>query len=135
VVWTLKGHTGYVVAPPSLHPSGKRYSWGNALPIAVAPRWLAGLVRAAPPPLHRPGIASPFTTGGPAADAALVARVAGAQPGNRNELLHWAACRAAERGGLDQLAGRLRDAALTAGLDDAEVRRTLASAADRAVMV
>ena len=41
----LKGHDGYIVAPPSLHPSGTRYVWVNDLPIADAPPWLAALVR------------------------------------------------------------------------------------------
>jgi len=36
----LKHHSGYVVMPPSLHPSGKRYVWANDLPIADVPAWL-----------------------------------------------------------------------------------------------
>jgi len=41
----LKGPGGYVVAPPSLHPSGKRYTWHPELHpmkviIAEAPGWL-----------------------------------------------------------------------------------------------
>ena len=39
-----------VVAPPSLHPSGKHYRWRQghhpaALPLAVLPRWLARLAQ------------------------------------------------------------------------------------------
>lgn len=56
----------------------------------------------------------------------LAAWVAAQQEGNRNDGLFWAACRAAETGHTD-----LEDlvaAAVTAGLAEAEARRTVASA-------
>src|SRR5690606_31502772 len=31
---------GYVIVPPSLHPSGKRYRWANEHRIEKAPDWL-----------------------------------------------------------------------------------------------
>ena len=31
---------GYVLAPPSVHPDGPVYRWGNDVPIATAPDWL-----------------------------------------------------------------------------------------------
>lgn len=43
----LVGRGGYVVAPPSLHPSGQRYTWDRApgeVDFAAAPRWLLRLV-------------------------------------------------------------------------------------------
>lgn len=43
----IRGDGGYVVVPPSLHPSRQRYEWDVApgeAPIAPLPEWLAGLV-------------------------------------------------------------------------------------------
>jgi Bifunctional DNA primase/polymerase, N-terminal len=39
---------GYVVVPPSVHPSGPRYAWTNDLEPAPAPGWLLDAL--APPP-------------------------------------------------------------------------------------
>lgn len=44
----LKGAGGYVVAPPSVHPNGRSYTWEvgghpDDVPIAPAPRWLLDL--------------------------------------------------------------------------------------------
>ena len=44
----LKGNGGYVIAPPSLHLSCKRYRWlGGVIPdrLPIAPRWLLKLAR------------------------------------------------------------------------------------------
>jgi hypothetical protein len=41
----VRGDGGYVVAPPSVHPDGPIYRWGNDLPIAIAPDWLVALTR------------------------------------------------------------------------------------------
>jgi hypothetical protein len=62
--------------------------------------------------------------------AGLVRTVEAAQPGQRNDVLYWAACRAAELDGADRAAvtRALVAAALTAGLDEREARRAIASA-------
>jgi len=140
----LKAHTtGYVVAPPSLHASGWRYTWANELPIAVAPRWLAELMVATPPvlrPVHVGMVCGE-------ADEGLVRTVAQAPQGERNHLVFWAACRAMERGGSPELLARIAAAARANGLGEAcrgatltvpgtrvsldEVDRTVASAVTR----
>jgi hypothetical protein len=97
----IKGHSGYVVAPPSVHNSGRRYRWANETPIATAPRWLRELIRR--PPAGRASASVPAAASGRAA-AGLARVVAEAGPGNRNAALFWAACRAAE---IDQPAGVL----------------------------
>ncbi len=58
----IRGAGGYVVAPPSIHPTGARYRWhpdrGLRHPVADAPAWLLDLlrprVRPAPPPRFEP---------------------------------------------------------------------------------
>ncbi len=124
----LKGHTGYVVVPPSLHPSGKRYVWANDLPTAEAPAWLAAMMRKPVLPL-RPALGVLGGVASARADDALVGVVARARSGGRNDALHWAACRAAERGSPPALVAKLRGAGLDVGLPAEEIERTLASAA------
>ncbi len=116
----LKHHAGYVVAPPSLHSSGKRYCWGNDLPIAETPAWLAAMM-AAPPPRPLPTVTAGTFSG--ANDDGLVRLVAelGADRHNR---LYWATRRAVEGGRLTaELRGRLVAAA--ASLGEAEAQRTI----------
>jgi len=116
----LKHHAGYVVAPPSLHPSGRRYVWGNDLPIVEAPPWLAAMMAAAPPrPLPR--VSASLFSG--ANDDGLV-RLVAAPGGDRHNRLFWAVRRAVERDGLTaDLRARLVVAA--ASLGDEEAQRTI----------
>jgi hypothetical protein len=46
----LRGDGGYIVAPPSIHPSGRRYSWApgrapDEITLAPLPRWLITPIR------------------------------------------------------------------------------------------
>jgi hypothetical protein len=64
----------------------------------------------------------------------LARTVREAAVGNRNSVLHWAGCRLAERDlDSDDARDLLREAALTAGLPEHEIDRTVASALDTRV--
>src|SRR5699024_736377 len=108
---------------PSVHPDGGRYEWTNACAVAPLPVHLHARVRRDPP---RP----PRGKAG-AVPGGLIAAVAEATPGNRNNMLFWAACRAAEENAPDAVWDDLRASALLAGLDDREIDRTIASALGR----
>jgi hypothetical protein len=128
-----RGAGGYVVAPPSRHPSGADYRWlirpQDESPSA--PSALLDLI--AGPAFESPG--APISHPDRYAAAALEAeadRVARAAVGSRNDTLNRAAF------GLGRLVGAglldvwlvsqvLTDAALHAGLGRAEIRRTIRS--------
>jgi Bifunctional DNA primase/polymerase, N-terminal/Primase C terminal 1 (PriCT-1) len=46
----VRGDGGYILAPPSLHPSGRRYAWSvdSAKAIAEAPQWLLDKIKEQP---------------------------------------------------------------------------------------
>ncbi|HLZ24738.1 MAG TPA: phage/plasmid primase, P4 family [Ktedonobacterales bacterium] len=50
--YDIKGDGGYIVAPPSVHPNGPRYTWLDRTPIADMPEWLIALLT--PPDLPAP---------------------------------------------------------------------------------
>jgi hypothetical protein len=129
-----RGRDGYVVAPPSRHPSGHMYRWA-AHPETQLPTvepWFCALVAGDVPATLPSRRAVRRAT---AADVAgLVRFVRKSTPGTRNARLNWAAWRLAR----DASAGRVRDlegacrglstAALAAGLSQSETRRTIRSA-------
>lgn len=144
------GSQGYLVAPPSIHPSGRLYVWCDAdHELEVAPEWLLTLDRPKAPrtaprrvvlPRMRPdGVTAPegiqdarrYLAG---VVRRAVADVMAAGQGTRNATLYrsavWVASVAA---GLraDPLQGMadLYRAGLAAGLGDEEVERTIDSAA------
>lgn len=117
----IKDHSGFVVAPPSLHASTARYTWTDTGPIRPAPDWLAGLIN------RRPVSTSPVT--GAVTEGrlhGLVHYVATAPPGTRNSRTYWAAARLHEVGAD---VAPIIAAALKAGLSEREATRTAASAA------
>jgi hypothetical protein len=138
----LKANGGYVIAPPSIHPSGRRYRWlaghgpDDVLPVQP-PRWLADLID--PPPTPRaswePLTERPTAQALRYAWAALEAEasaVAGAAEHTRNNTLNRAAFRMrrfVEAGHLHpaDVTARLVAAADVAGLGELEARRTIHS--------
>ncbi|MGD9530544.1 MAG: bifunctional DNA primase/polymerase [Dehalococcoidia bacterium] len=112
----VKGSSGYLVLPPSVHASGRPYEWLDVRPAEYLPGWLHDLLN--PPVTH-------IRRGTHVHPAALIRHVAEATE-NRNNRLYWAACRIAQQGGDPFI---LRDAAEKCGLEAVEYEKTLRSAA------
>jgi len=115
-----RGRGGYIVAPPSIHPSGKVYRWVTQFEAAPPPQWLVNLAcrrevrRRSPPP---PVVTSPRWSGngnayGRAALASEIDALAATSRGARNARLNAAAFK------LFQLVagGVLTETEVTAGL-------------------
>lgn len=127
----IKRHTGYLVAPPSIHPdTGLRYEWFDTLiGTAPAPAWVRLLLNPPPPPVLKLA-----TVGSKSNGRALVDWLAAQTYGNVNDALYWAAGKAAQTGILDDIAEDLVNAAHQAAGAHAtakgehESRRTIQSA-------
>jgi len=135
---------GYVVAPPSIHPTGVVYGWVSGLALgevdlAPAPEWLLALLRerTEPKPTLTPkprgrgpsAVLPPYVL---AAVDAEVERVANAPEGERNDTLNTAAFALGQfvaTGVLprDDAVRGLEVAARQCGLPDDEAHRTIAS--------
>lgn len=132
-----RGRGGYIVAPPSVHATGRRYRWlpglGPETPLEDAPEWLLDLVRRPAPvvtaatPIHgRPG-----SYGRRALESEL-GRLALAHVGGRNDTLNRSAFAMGQligEGHLDpgEVAGALLSVALRIGLTEHEAERTIGS--------
>jgi hypothetical protein len=96
----VRGDGGYVVAPPSVHPSGRAYTWLSPpdLEPAIAPAWLLDLARKRQAPsITERAIASirrpDSNSYGAAALERECAELAAAGPGGRNSALNRASFR------------------------------------------
>lgn len=120
---------GYVVAPPSVLDGGRVYSWllaplGPDLP--PMPTWAHMALKPKPQAVFKSPVA-PSEKG--EALARLARFIEGAQQGQRNSCLYWAARRAAENGLTDDGARMtLAVAAGAVGIDEKEALRSIGSA-------
>jgi hypothetical protein len=127
------GHGGYVLGPGSVL-GGRAYEITNDGDPVPLPGWIADLLD--PPRRQLADAPQRAARAGDRVAArleGLLVAVLDAKRGERNTVLHWAACRAAEmieagQLGEDQVFDSLAAAACRVGLDDGEARRTIASA-------
>jgi P4 family phage/plasmid primase-like protien len=132
----VRGDGGYVVAPPSLHPSGARYKWAHPpglFDLADPPGWLLDLLAKPGRPNNPPPPRSDrLSAWAEAAIDGVLADLREAPEGQRNNTLNKAAFR------LGQIAGagliceadaipHLQATARAIGLDAAEIDATLQS--------
>jgi hypothetical protein len=133
---------GYIVLPPSVHPSGRVYGWDvgpDRLPPQPAPAWLLAAPDPPPRAVRRAPVAvggAPGTRYGVRALRGLLTELAEARNGTRHATLYRVAVRVAElaaKGHLNPGEARLR-LVLAAGVawegEDAsgEIERTITDA-------
>jgi putative DNA primase/helicase len=132
----LRADGGYVVAPPSTHPSGAVYKWlvsPAGQELADAPRWLLDLIT--DKPVQTPEKPQMLVTKSNYAKAGLrreIENVMAATEGQRNNTLNIAALKLGQLIAAGQLErgeveNALRAAGLDAGLTAGEVDKTIAS--------
>jgi hypothetical protein len=130
------GDGGYVLGPGSVL-GGRKYEIADDQDLVPLPGWIADLLD--PPRREDHVVHRGEDHAGHQGDCVsarldgLIATVLDAVQGERNNALHWSACRAAEMAGAgqlteDQVHDALGRAAACAGLDEDEARRTIASA-------
>ena len=132
----VRGDGGYVVAPPSLHHSRRRYRWlGEPAELPALPRWLLAIAAA---PVHErsplplwllPEDAHAYATAALRAEAREVTL---APPGQRNDRLNRAAFKLGQLVGAELIpelavSEALLAAGLAAGPGERKIRATIRS--------
>lgn len=129
----VRGNGGYVILPPSGHPSGGTYEWLTKKTPIEAPDWLAELAakkEEAAPQSRVPGMSSKY---GEAALARELVKLSSAVEGSRNQTLNECAysigqlVAGGELNGL-QAETALYGVAVSIGLQGKESRNTIRSA-------
>ena len=126
----IRGEGGYVIGPGSV-VNGRPYQVIDSRPAACLPPWLAELASA---PRRAPAGPRPAHEGSAFGRLrGALAVVLSAREGERNNCLHWAACRAAEMIAAGEVSESAAEGALTqagreAGLEPGEIQATIASA-------
>lgn len=126
-----KGLGGYVVLPPSIHPTGNKYEWTRSEPAAPAPAWITQMLLAAAPAaavtVPRPTPPRSLDRYVAAAVRGAIECVSGAPEGTRNETLNTEAFSMGQLVGagvleVGYITEELAIAAMRAGLPEGEAR-------------
>jgi hypothetical protein len=130
----FRGRSGYVLAPPSVHPEGHRYRWINPLreELAPAPDWLIQLLVPERRPARPPMVLEGSRAYGLGALRRELQRLSQAREGTRNHQLNTASFnmgRLVAAGAIEEreAAAALIEQGHRIGLGASECERTVAS--------
>ena len=128
-----RGLGGYIILPPSPHPSGNFYQWTKRMvKLPHAPAWLSNMAAKKETSPVYPSINQGPSQYGQKALAGEIIKLSGASPGNRNNQLNESAfCLGQLIAGGELEHGTVFNAlfglAMSLGLTEAEARKTIES--------